>query len=296
MSSSIAHIGENALLGKILPLLAQNEGLFVSAGDDCAVVHRDEKWDTLLKTDAIVESIHFLPQTEGKLIGRKALARAISDIAAMGGIPEHALVSIFVHPSRSIEHILAIYDGLNELAKQYGISIAGGETSSLPYDGLILNISLSGKIEHQTAILRSGAKEGDLIAVSGCLGNSFDSQHHLNFTPRVALARALHASQIPHAMMDLSDGLGTDLPRLASASCLGFIIEEDKLPLRGTATPQQAISDGEDYELLFTFPEKRLSDIEKISLQFPESPLHIIGNMTAHTAQNISSGWQHFRH
>lgn len=296
MSSPISHIGEDALLGQILPQLAQNKELFVSAGDDCAVVHRDTTWDSLLKTDAIVESIHFLPQTEGKLIGRKALARAISDIAAMGGIPEHALVSIFVHPSRNVKHILAIYEGINELAKQYNISIAGGETSSLPYDGLILSISLIGKIEHKTAILRSGAKTGDLIAVSGCLGNSFASQHHLNFTPRIALARALHAAQIPHAMMDISDGLGTDLPRLASASCLGFIIEEEKLPLRATATPQQAISDGEDYELLFTFPTKRLPDIEKISLQFPESPLHIIGQMTSHTAQNIASGWQHFRH
>ena len=292
MPESLSQLGENALLKRLLHNLPENDSLIVGPGDDCAVVSRDADWDTLLKTDVVVEKVHFTPDTEPERIGRKALARAISDIAAMGGLPEHALITILCHPSRPVELLEGIYRGMSSLARRFGISLAGGETSGLPYDGLVINVALTGKVERGQAILRSGAKPGDQLFVSGLLGGSFPTGWHLDFEPRVELARGLLKAGIrPSAMMDLSDGLGTDLPRLAAASKCGFEVDESRLPCRPGFTPADAVSHGEDYELLLALTP---DDTAKLATTTFATILHNIGSLTPETGGNLSSGWQHF--
>lgn len=292
MPATLKDLGENAVLQRILATLCPAAPMLVGPGDDCAVVARDETWDTLLKTDVVVEGIHFTPDTAPERIGRKALARAVSDIAAMGGIPEHALITLLVHPARSMSAIEGIYKGISVLAAQFGISIAGGETAALPYDGLVINVALTGRVETGTAILRSGGSPGDLIYVSGALGGSFSSEHHLDFTPRVELARAiLSAGMHPSAMMDLSDGVAADLPRLAAASQCGFEITPHLVPCNPGCSIEQALNDGEDYELLLTLPaeQSHLLSASNIKL-FP------IGVLTESPQNQLSGGWQHFSH
>ena len=254
-TTPLSSLGENAVLERLLHALPTNDRLIIGPGDDCAVVARNGEWDTLLKTDVVVENMHFTPDTAPERIGRKALARAVSDIAAMGGIPEHALITVLCHPSRPVEQLEGIYRGMNALADQFGISIAGGETSSLPYDGIVINVALTGRVEHGQAILRSGGQPGDLLFVTGVLGGSFPTEWHLDFEPRVELARELLKAGIrPSAMMDLSDGLGSDLPRLAAASKCGFELWQEKIPCRPGFSVSDAVSHGEDYELLMALP------------------------------------------
>ncbi len=291
MATPLSQLGENAALHRLLRQLTTQAPLITGPGDDCAVVERDNEWDTLLKTDVVVEGVHFTPDTAPERVGHKALARAISDIAAMGGLPEYALVTLLMHPGRSIESAERIYCGLNRLAAECGVTVAGGETSSLPYDGIIINVALTGRVERGQAILRSGGHPGDIICVSGPLGGSFPSGHHLDFTPRLSLARRLmEQGPRPTAMMDLSDGLGADLPRLAAASQCGFDIAPDKLPLNPGCTPRQGIADGEDYELLLTFSPQ---DFEHMPQQL-RATLYPIGTLTACATTELTSGWQHF--
>lgn len=291
MPLPLKQLGENAVLQRLLPLLPEPRQLLVGPGDDCAVVPRDDQWDTLLKTDAVIEAVHFTPDTPPELIGRKALARAISDIAAMGGIPEHALITVLIHPSRPISQLEGIYRGLSELARQFGVSVAGGETSSLPYDGLALNIALTGRVERGKAILRSHARPGDILCVTGLLGGSFGSGRHLTFTPRVKEARAMMKTGfLPTAMMDLSDGLGTDLPRLAAASHCGFECDLDSIPCHEGCSTHQAICDGEDYELLLTLSPENYTHLSRLQLL----PLFAIGKMTEKRGTRLPEGWQHF--
>lgn len=285
-------MGENAVLQRLLRRMPTNEKLIIGPGDDCAVVSRNEEWDTLLKTDVVVESVHFTPETPPELIGRKALARAVSDIAAMGGIPEHALVTLLVHPSRPVELLEQLYSGLHRLAESYEISLAGGETSSLPTDGLVINVALTGRVERGMAVLRSGAHVGDILCVSGLLGGSFPSERHLTFEPRIRLARFLMESALrPSAMMDLSDGLATDLPRLAEASGCGYELTPETIPCHPGCSIKNALTDGEDYELLMTFPPETAQRLSLIDLPVSITP---IGKIVPRNRENLGRGWQHF--
>ncbi len=291
-TTPLTSLGELAVLDCLLRGLPTNGGLLTGPGDDCAVVARDAQWDTLLKTDAVVEGIHFTRGTEPQCIGHKALARALSDIAAMGGIPEHALITLLVHPGRNLELLEGIYEGLASLARRFGVSLAGGETTSLPEDGLALSVALTGRVERGKAILRSGGRPGNILAVSGHLGGSFGSGRHLDFLPCIDLARSLVSiGAAPQAMMDLSDGLACDLPRLARASGCGFELDEASLPCHEGCSTQQAISDGEDYELLMAFDPDVWERVCHLELQ---RPLTRIGFLRAGDHTNLSGGWQHF--
>ncbi len=294
MLTPLFSLGENAVLQRLVQLgLPGHEGLRVGPGDDCAVVVRDAEWDGLLKTDVVVEGIHFTGETEPALIGHKALARALSDIAAMGGIPEHALITLLVHPSRSVELLEGIYEGMSALARRYGVSLAGGETAALPGDGLAINVALTGRVERGQAILRSGGKPGDILAVSGRLGGSFASGRHLDFLPCLDLARTLvEARCAPRAMMDLSDGLACDLPRLAQASGCGYELDTAAIPCHEGCSARQALGDGEDYELLMAFSPEAWEQTRHIGLP---RPITAIGHFCAEGGSKLSGGWQHFR-
>ncbi len=293
MHTPLSSLGENAILERLLRQLTTQAPMLTGPGDDCAVVPRCEQWDTLLKTDVVVESVHFLRDTEPERVGHKALARAVSDIAAMGGIPEHALVTLLMHPQRCVEYAEGIYRGLNRCAARYGLSVAGGETSSLPYDGIVINIALTGRVEHGQAILRSGGRPGDIICVSGPLGGSFPSGHHLDFHPRMELARTfMEKGPRPTAMMDISDGLGADLPRLAAACNCSFRLDKAAIPCNPGCTVEQAIQDGEDYELLFTLPP---ADFATLSTHALPVRVYPIGMLSTDASAPLPGGWQHFR-
>ncbi len=223
----------------------------VGIGDDCAVVDGAKPgFFGLLKCDACVEGVHFTPRTGLDLVGRKVMARNISDIAAMGGNPRFALVSAAIPKGISDSGRRKLYDGLTRTARRHGCEIIGGDTSSSK-SGLFVSVFVYGEVEKELLMLRSGAKAGDYVFVTGKLGGSIRGKH-LNFEPRLAEARWLAKNFKPTAAIDLSDGLGGDLRRIAEQSRVGFEIFADQIPRSPGASLKNALYDGEDYELLFT--------------------------------------------
>ena len=279
-------LSETELIQRLTQDLPADSSVLTGPGDDCAVLD----WGgskLLFKTDAIVEGIHFERDTPPKNIGRKALARALSDIAAMSGTPTHALITLGVHAEMEPSLIEAVYQGLRDCAREHHVNIVGGETTSLSQ--LTLSISLIGKASKP--ILRTGSAVGDAIFVSGELGGSL-AGHHLNFTPRLKEAHWLSDQDIVHAMIDLSDGLATDLRHLLSDQT-GAELLTRALPIRRAAKERArdnpsgktallaALTDGEDYELLFTVSSKdAVPLLDGWKSAFPETPLHCIGKIT----------------
>jgi thiamine-monophosphate kinase len=191
-----------------------------------------------------------------------------------------------------------LYHGIRRAARRFGCGIAGGETTSVPPGGgLMISVAMLGSVARRCLTLRSGAAAGDLIMVTGRLGGSL-AGHHLDFVPRLAEARWLVARVRPRAMMDLSDGLAADLPRLAAASGVGFRLDAAALPRHRGCSVEQALSDGEDYELLFTLSPAKLPALRKAwPGVFPRVPLTVIGEILADPRQRpaLSGGWEHFR-
>jgi len=293
---TVAGLGEEALVARLLERLPAGRGVVAGPGDDCAVVEaRGGEW-LLLKTDSLVEGVHFLPGTDPVLVGRKAMNRALSDVAAMGGWPAHALVSLAVESGRSLAEVDGWYAGLSAAAAAFGCAIVGGETTRLPLTGAVLTVSMTGTVAPEECVLRSGASPGDRIAVTGSLGGSFASGRHLTFTPRLREARWLATRHRPTAMMDLSDGLGSDLPRLAVASGVGYRVESKTLPCHAGCTFEEAAADGEDYELLFTISPEAIGGLmADWAAAFPGTPLTMIGEITAEGAGSLPRGWEHYR-
>jgi thiamine-monophosphate kinase len=182
------------------------------------------------------------------------MARPMSDFAAMAGVPQFALVTLIVPAERRLDWVKKLYRGLEKAARVFRVAIVGGETSNSKGPAVI-SVSLSGFVEKARWVGRSGGKAGDELFVTGRLGGSLRGRH-LKFTPRIEEARWLTENFSIHAMMDLSDGLGADLPRLARASGVGFEVDEAAVPLIPGCEIEQAISDGEDYELLFAISPK----------------------------------------
>ena len=247
----------------------------------------------LFKTDAVVEGVHFTPETPPEKIGHKALGRCLSDIAAMAGTPTAALVTIGLPTNFSTEFVEAIYAGLNALARRHQVAVAGGETTTNP-GGIFISVALLGWVPRGKGVLRSGAEVGDAIFVTGELGGSLAGKH-LDFEPRLAEARWLAANFGVHAMIDLSDGLAGDLPHLLAASGgLGADIRAASVPVSRAARELAragdlakpallaALTDGEDFELLFAVaPSDAVRVLDGWKAEFPETRLSCIGKTRA---------------
>lgn len=236
-------MGEDAVVSALLRGLPAVRGVVLGPGDDCAVIGgpRARIWG-LLKTDCVIEGIHFRTDEDGEKIGWKALARAVSDVAAMGGRPLHALITLAISQEEDFERAARVYAGLRKFAKRYGIAIVGGETARSP-GPMFIAVTLSGEVERRFCVFRSGGRVGDRLLVTGRLGGSARGRH-LTFKPRIEEGRWLARHFALHAMMDLSDGLGADLPRLARASKCGYRLDEAALPLHRDARRSRGLPTG----------------------------------------------------
>jgi thiamine-monophosphate kinase len=283
-------ISEDDLVRLLTARLPLGSDCETGIGDDCAVVRTRCGTRILLKTDCLLEDVHFFRENPAHLVGHKALARAVSDFAACAGTPRHALITLALPVPAPIEYVRGIYRGLAKTARHFGIGIVGGETSRSP-SGIFLNVTLVGDAA-PGPVLRSTARPGDAIFVTGRLGGSYESGRHLRFTPRLAQAHWLASHFPPSAMMDLSDGLAADLPRLAAASRVGVRVEPDLVPLQRGIPLENAACDGEDFELLFTMPPTRADQLPAAwKRAFPRLRLTRIGEILASPAAT-SLPWQ----
>lgn len=213
-------------------------------GDDCAVIPA-RAVDLLFTTDFSIEGVHFKRKTPSEEAGHRAVARALSDIAAMGGVPMYCLISLALAPWTDQRWIDGFYRGLEKILRKTKTELAGGDISHARQ--LVCDVVIWGSVAKGKALMRSGARPGELLYVSGPLGGW---RHKPVVVPRLNIGRKLvgHAS----ACMDISDGLALDLHRLCLAS--GVAADIEAVPLLKGATVEQALHDGEDYELVYTAP------------------------------------------
>lgn len=303
MCDEIGQLGEDALVTLLTRGLGKSASVIAGPGDDCAVLRGGARGRLqLFKTDCIVEGIHYEAAADLAKVGWKAAARAISDIAAMGGTPTHAVVTLVLRSSLSVDEVKRLNGGLRKACRKFSVEIVGGETSSTrPGAPCMISVSMLGTVDKRHCLYRSGAKPGGRIFVTGKLGNSI-AGWHLRFVPRVAESQWLVENYRPQAMMDLSDGLAQDLPRLAKASGVGATIVPDALPLRRGATARGALCDGEDYELLFCVAASKAKPLaEAWRKRFPRLGLSEIGSIVKGKtidwggAVDGPGGWDHFR-
>jgi len=286
-------MNELELIARLTRSLPANASVVAGAGDDCAVLDCGQPGRYLLfKTDAVVQGVHFTAEARPEQIGHKALGRCLSDIAAMAGRPLAALVTLALPDNFFADFVERIYAGMNSLARRHGVAIAGGETTRNP-ERLLLSISMVGEVARDKCLLRSGAKAGDALFVTGELGGSLAGRH-LDFEPRVAEAQWLAAHFPIHAMIDVSDGLAGDLRHILRASHVGAELLARAIPLSRAAKLQaraessnkppllSALGDGEDFELLFSVGSSQAVPLlDGWKKQFPDLRLSCIGRITA---------------
>jgi len=283
-------IGEFCLIKRLTEnITLDKESVIVGVGDDVAVIKTKSEKYSLLTCDVLIEGTHFKRETITPYqLGKKAIAINVSDIAAKGGIPNQALISIGLTKDTKVKYVEEIYRGIKEEAKKFNIDIVGGNTA-LSKDKIFVDIFLIGEIEPEFLLLRSGSKTGDKILVTGNLGDSsvgleiienpdikfkdikLEKRYknnlkiaHLNPCPRLVEGRIITKSRLAHSMMDISDGLSGDLAKICEESNVGALIWEKKIPIsKETLTFAKSIKKsplnfalhgGEDYELLLTSP------------------------------------------
>lgn len=289
----LGDIGEDALIERLVALVPKGEAA-EGPGDDCAVVDEGGESLRLLKTDALVEGVHFTREADPEKVGWKAVARVVSDFAAMGGKPERFLVTVALPDSMEVEWIENFYRGMGRCFEAFEAVLAGGETCRVPEGSApVISIAATGEVARENLVTRSGGKPGDELWVTGELGGSLKGKH-LTFFPRVEEARWLAENRKPSAMMDLSDGVARDLPRLAKASGCGYFVERDLLPVTEGCDADAALGDGEDFELMFAISNSAGLP-EAWAERFPELRLTRIGRLVADgVGEELSGGWDHF--
>lgn len=303
--NELTEIGEFGLIDLIKQDTIHDQGtVVVGIGDDAAVLLPTPRQLQLLTTDMLVESIHFnLTTTTPWQLGYKAIAVNLSDIAAMGGTPRHAVISVALPATTPTEFIINLYQGMKEICREYSVNIVGGDTVSSP-QGLVINVTVAGEVEPANLVKRSGAKTGDIIAVTGVLGNSAAGLDllsvgewedyafawplvtaHLTPRPQVKTGAILAAAGAT-SMDDLSDGLASESHEIAEASNVGVRLYAAQIPL--SAELKQAVEKldkqaldyalygGEDFQLLFTMEP---SNYETLLADHPDLQLVRIGEI-----------------
>ena len=337
LAMKVSELGEFGLIDLLAKMAHRSrdkqapawQQLLIGIGDDAAAWHSDAAVQ-LVTVDSFIQDVHFsLAVTPWEEVGWKALAINLSDIAAMGGVPRYAVVSLALPETTEVEDITILYRGMIELAKQTGVAIVGGDTSSAAQ--LMINITVLGSTqdEKENILTRSGARAGDKIAVTGYLGAASAGWEILRGKPRIkAKATATLKEAFLHPFpriaegqlllkqgirtaIDISDGLCSDLGHICRASRLGARIEVDRIPVHpevranfSNRALELALSGGEDYELLFTGRAEVVNRIRGLT----PCPITIVGEMTADKRGQVTlvdsrgspfelskGGWEHFR-
>jgi len=332
----VSELREFGLIDLLARMISASQGsqtrprqkLIAGIGDDAAAWHGDTSTQ-LATVDSMIQDVHFsLSTISWKELGWKSLAINLSDIAAMGGVPEYALVSLALPHDTEVEDVAALYEGMIELAQQFQVAIVGGDTCKSPV--VSITVSVLGSRPDRNILRRSAARPGDNIAVTGYLGSASAGlemlSDKLNFSPEAGayLKDAFH-HPLPRVVegqllvkkglttaIDISDGLLSDLRHICQASNVSARVEVDRLPIHATVRDNfgeraaaLALGGGEDYELLFTGTEKAISSVKAEA----PCPITVIGEITAGQPGEISlfdqkgnpvsvreTGWEHFRH
>ena len=317
---------ENHLVARIARGFSPEKaaGVRLGVGDDAALWQPRANCQTVLTSDWFLESSHFLRALHPPdSVGWKCLARAASDIAAMGGTPRCFLLNLALPASHTGKWLDGFLGGLRRAARHLGCAMAGGDTTR--HERILINVTVVGEVAKNRAVLRSGARPGDILFVSGRLGQaqlglrelqrsqgsakarSAAARKHLYPRPQIALGRWLAENRLASAMMDLSDGLSTDLARLCEASGVGAVIAENALPGPERVPPAEAarlaLHGGDDYELLFAVPA---SQLRRLKRSLGERSIACIGTVTKNRKVLLSKpdgkaealvpgGWDPFR-
>lgn len=276
----LKRLGETGLIERLAKKIRYGSDIIKGIGEDCAVIKVSKDRYLLVTIDMLIENVHFrTKEATAFQIGWKALGCGLSDIASMGGVAKYAVVSLGLPSNLSVEFVDGIYRGMKALGKRFGVEIIGGDTNFSKV--LVIDVAVLGFVEPRYLALRSGAKEGDIICVTGTLGGSYKSKKHLKFIPRLKEARALVKNFKINSMIDISDGLSTDLNHIASESKVGACIFEQLIPVSKGASLNSALNEGEDFELLFTLPveeARRLSRKPPVDIKLPVSQVGEIVN------------------
>ena len=290
-------------------------------GDDCAILRIPQGEEALVTTDFSIEGVHFRRDWQSpECIGHRCLARGLSDIAAMGGRPIAAFLSLALPANCSQRWVDGFFAGLLKLARRHKVELAGGDTAQSP-EGVLADIVVVGSLERGTALLRSEAKTGDQIYVTGELGESAAALQLLRRgktndvfpEPRIAVGEWLRKKHVASAAIDLSDGLSTDLTHICEESGVGAVIESERIPIHSSARRLAerrsssrhaalylALHGGEDYELLFTAAKgrhvpRRIAGVKitRIGEIVPGKDIKI--SQQGKEALLRPLGWEHFR-
>jgi thiamine-monophosphate kinase len=285
-------------------------------GDDCAVLQLPRGHEALVTTDFSLEDVHFRRAWHpAEAVGHRCLARGLSDIAAMGGIPRAAFLSLALPADLLQGWIDGFIRGLLHLADRCDVLLAGGDTAQSP-GGILADIVVLGSVPSGKAVLRSGAKPGDLLYVTGTLGSSVatlnalrkgrklrPASHRKHFypEPRISVGQYVREKKLASAMIDISDGLSTDLSHICEESRTGAVVYAGSLPaVAGKDALVLALHGGEEYELLFTAPPNR-----QVPKEIAGVPISLIGEIVRGTQMKLArddgkteilkpGGWQHF--
>ncbi|MGD8705041.1 MAG: thiamine-phosphate kinase [Syntrophobacterales bacterium] len=326
-------IGEFGFIERIKGgCLIRNENVIIGIGDDSCVFRTSAEVASLLTTDMLVEQIHFLLEAIPPYqLGRKSLAVNMSDIAAMGGTPKEAVLSVAIPDTVDLEYLDALYDGMKAMAKEFEVNLLGGDTTSSP-GPLIINIALVGEAQKEEVLYRSTAKVGDVVFLTGPVGSAAAGldiilkgrgadeweeliEAHHNPYPQIKTGRIIASMKVANSLIDVSDGVAADLGHICTESKLGAIIEEEMIPttaqFRAYCAKFQedsrhlSLHVGEDYVLLGTVPEESATRLQK-ALESNGCQFHPVGKTVAESGLRLEGsdgsvevigaiGWDHFR-
>ncbi len=288
----VSDLGEFGLIARLRERVAPSARVIEGIGDDAAVLEGPGPGRLLLfACDTIAEGVHFLAEDAPEQVGHKALACNLSDIAAMGGVPRAATLSLGCAAETPVEVIDGIWAGMRTLAEAFEVDLVGGDMHR-SRQGLVLSVAIVGEVERELCVYRRGAQAGDFLVVTGALGGS-RAGRHLTFTPRVRAGRWLAERRLVSAMIDLSDGLASDLRRLCEASGVGGELQAARVPISDAAKAragagetkrsalERALFDGEDFELLAAVPPELLDEAATDFFEAFGERLHVVGRTTA---------------